>query len=48
MRETTKKCPKCGATNLILLATQNHKVCVNHKKFVIIPWYLEKNQKALL
>lgn len=48
-RETTKKCPVCGATNLILIATQNHKVCMNHKpKAIRIPWYLDKDQRSLL
>lgn len=50
---TTKVCPECGNDKLILLRTLNQKVCQNFKehksgKDVIIPWFLDKNQKPLL
>jgi len=48
MSETTKKCPVCGNTNLILLTTSNMKVCVDHKEFVRIQWVLSDGQKPLL
>lgn len=47
MKQTTKKCPECGNTKLGLLPSFNLKVCINHKKFVWIPWYLEEGQKPL-
>jgi len=44
---TTKACPQCGNTNLILLRTLHLKVCMDHKKAVRIPWNLSKGQPPL-
>lgn len=44
---TTKVCPMCGNKNLVLLHSQNKKVCTNHKEFVIIQWNLDKHQKPV-
>lgn len=45
MKETTKCCPKCGNTYLILLRSLNLKYCTDcHTE---IPWYLEPDQKPL-
>lgn len=46
-KQTTKKCPKCGNTSLLLLTTLNIKVCTDHYSYVRIPWYLEEGQKPL-
>lgn len=47
-KKTTKVCPVCGSSDLILLMTMSMKVCVNHRKFVKINWYLDDGQKPLL
>lgn len=44
-RETTKVCPHCGNTYLILLRTLNIKHCPDCNNE--IPWYLEPTQKPL-
>ena len=46
-KQSTKSCPVCGNTNLVLFTTMNKKVCTNHSEYVMIPWYLEKGQKPL-
>lgn len=45
MKETTKKCPKCGNTHLILLRTLNIKFCSDCN--TEIPWFLENGQEPL-
>ena len=48
-KQTTKKCPECGNTYLILLRSSNEKICMNHKpKAVVIPWFLDEGQRSLL
>lgn len=52
MSKTTKACPECGNTNLILFRSLQQKGCMNFrrhksKKNVTIPWYLDKDQKPL-
>ena len=42
---TTKSCPKCGNTHLLLFGRENEKVCVDHNPYVVIPWFLTKEQK---
>lgn len=46
-KQTTKKCPVCGNTNLGLLGRYNMKICVDHNPYVRIPWYVEEGQTAL-
>ena len=46
-KKTTKKCPKCGNTKLLLLTSQNLKICTDHKKAIHIPWFLEEGQKPI-
>ena len=46
-KKTTKKCPECGNTHLVLFTTMDMKVCTSHKKYVVIPWYLDDGQKPL-
>lgn len=42
---TTKRCPKCGNTKLLLLRTMNMKCCTNcHTD---IPWFLDEGQPAI-
>jgi hypothetical protein len=41
---TTKKCSVCGNTNLILFPRENEKICLDHEKYVRMPWKLEKGQ----
>ena len=43
---STKQCPKCYNTNLLLLRTLNLKICTDCN--IKIPWFLETNQKTLL
>lgn len=43
---TTKVCPRCANTNLLLLSTLNKKICTDCD--TIIPWYLEDGQRFLL
>ena len=45
-KQTAKKCPKCNNTFLILIRTQNMKICSDCD--TIIPWYLEKDQEPLI
>lgn len=45
MKETTKKCPKCGCESLALLTSQNIKICANCNH--IFPWKLDKGQKPI-
>lgn len=47
VKQSTKKCPKCGNTALVLLTSQNVKVCAEHIKFIYIPWFLDEGQKAI-
>lgn len=47
-KETTKKCPICGNTELGTMMTMNLKVCIDHKDFVWIDWQLDEGQKPLL
>lgn len=42
---TTKKCPKCGNTYLMTFPRQNEKVCLDHEKYVRMPWKLDKGQR---
>jgi predicted RNA-binding Zn-ribbon protein involved in translation (DUF1610 family) len=46
LKQTTKKCPACGNEQLLLIRTQNIKVCTDC--YIVIPWNLETNQKGLL
>lgn len=43
-KETTKVCPECGSTDLLLLQTFNEKICRNHSEFLIIPWIRDEDQ----
>ena len=45
MRQTTKICPECKSTALILLRSQNIKICSNCNKQ--IPWTLDPGQKPI-
>jgi uncharacterized protein (DUF983 family) len=45
-RPSTKSCPKCGNTHLILIRTQNHKYCSDCD--TKINWHLDEGQEALL
>ena len=45
MKQTTKQCPKCGNTCLILLRSLNMKYCTDCD--TEIPWYLEEGQEPL-
>ncbi len=42
---STKSCPVCGNTNLLLFNTLNLKSCPDC--FLDIPWYREANQPSL-
>ena len=42
---TTKICPACGNTRLVLLRTLSLKYCPACEKW--IPWHLSKGQKPL-
>lgn len=43
---STKQCPKCQSTSLVLIATQFHKVC-NHCG-TKIHWPLDEGQQPLI
>lgn len=43
---TTKYCPNCGNTHLLLIRTQNHKYCTDCD--TKIPWYLDDDQEPLI
>lgn len=45
MKKSTKNCPKCGSDKLVLLTSQNLKICAdcNHE----INWELDKGQKPV-
>jgi hypothetical protein len=43
---STKYCPKCHNTHLLLLQTFNKKICTDCD--TVIPWFLDKKQKPLL
>jgi hypothetical protein len=43
---STKSCPVCGNTNLLLFRTLNIKSCTDCH--IDIPWYLENEQKPLI
>ena len=45
-KETTKECPNCGNTHLILLTSLQLKLCTDCR--TEIPWYLDEGQKPLL
>ena len=45
-KETTKKCPNCGNTHLILLYSFKLKLCTDCR--TEIKWYLDSGQKPLL
>ena len=45
-KQSTKQCPVCSNTMLLLLGTLNTKYCTDCCKK--IPWYLEPNQQPLL
>jgi len=45
-KQTTKVCPDCGNTYLVLLRTMNLKYCTDCNK--PIPWYLDPGQKKLI
>lgn len=42
---TTKHCPKCGNTNLVLIGTYNLKHCTDCN--LDIPWYREEGQPSI-
>ncbi len=42
---TTKKCPNCGNTHLVLLRTMDKKECLDCH--TTIPWFLDKNQPPI-
>jgi len=44
--QTTKYCPNCHNTKLLLLQTFNKKICTDCN--TEIPWFLDKKQKPLL
>jgi hypothetical protein len=48
-KETTKVCPDCGDDKLVLINTQNLKLCTNCFDVIEglptqIPWYKDANQ----
>ena len=43
--KTTKICPYCGNDRLILLPTQNVKLCTNKLCYKEIPWYKDEGQQ---
>ena len=43
--ESTKCCPLCGNNRLILLTTQNLKICTDCDPHTLIEWKLDKGQK---
>lgn len=43
---STKYCPKCNNTHLLLLQTLNKKICTDCD--TVILWHLDKKQKPLL
>ena len=43
---STKACPKCGNTHLILFSRDNLKVCADCEPYTKIPWFLEAGQKG--
>jgi endogenous inhibitor of DNA gyrase (YacG/DUF329 family) len=45
-KQTTKYCPSCGNTNLILIRSQNHKYCSDCD--TKIDWFLDENQQPLI
>lgn len=46
LKQSTKQCPKCKNTQLLLLRTLNLKICTDCG--IKIPWYLEDKQKTLI
>lgn len=42
---TSRICPNCGNTKLVLLSTINRKVCAMCRPQTWIIWHLEKGQK---
>lgn len=44
-KQTTKVCPDCGCTALVLLHSLNQKICGDCH--TVIPWYLEPGQKSI-
>jgi transcription initiation factor TFIIIB Brf1 subunit/transcription initiation factor TFIIB len=42
MTKTTKICPKCGNTNLVMLSTLNQKRCTDCGE--VIKWKKEKHE----
>lgn len=47
MNQTTKHCPQCTNTALVLVRSQNIKLCSDCGGLVI-PWYLDDGQRALV
>lgn len=45
LKQSTKQCPNCGNTHLILLSTYNTKVCADCN--TTIPWFLDEGQSPL-
>ena len=45
MKESTKHCPNCNNTRLVLLGTLNKKYCTDCNTW--IKWYLEEGQKPI-
>ena len=47
-KDTTKKCPKCGDTHLVCIATQDMKICTNcfddEGKPTVIRWLKEEGE----
>ena len=52
MKESTKKCPKCGNYRLVCIATQNIKLCTNcfdsEGRPTKIKWHKEAGQDEYL
>jgi ribosomal protein S27AE len=45
-KQTTKECPRCGNTQLLLFTTLNRKSCPDCH--IDIPWYVEDGQEHLI
>ena len=46
LKPTTKFCPNCGNTQLLLFRTLNLKSCTDC--YIDIPWFLEDGQEQLI
>jgi len=45
IKPSTKACPKCGNTYLLLFGRENEKICTDCNPHVSIPWFLTDKQK---